>query len=108
MVKETKAELLSAIVSRLAEAFKPEEIYLFGSRARGTEKLGSDFDLLVILSAMDEPGYRYSQKAHQLLWGLRKSADIFFMTREQFEGSKKVIGTLPEVVGREGKSLYAA
>ena len=108
MVKGTQAELLSAIVTRLAEAFKPEEIYLFGSRARGTERVGSDFDFLVILGDMNEPGYRYSQRAHQILWGLRKSADIFFMTREQFEGSKKVIGTLPEVVWREGKSLYAA
>ena len=61
--EQHRRQLLSEIVTRLAEAFKPEEVYLFGSRARGTEQSGSDFDLLVILSEMDEPGYRYSQKS---------------------------------------------
>ena len=36
---------LAEIVRRLAEAYQPERIYLFGSKARGDEGPDSDYDL---------------------------------------------------------------
>ncbi len=38
-----------AVVDRIAEAFDPERVILFGSHARGTATSDSDVDLLVIL-----------------------------------------------------------
>ena len=35
-------------VSRLAEAYQPEAIWLFGSQARGDARQDSDFDLLLV------------------------------------------------------------
>lgn len=39
--------LLQRVKEILIEAFKPEQIILFGSRAKGTDKTGSDFDFAV-------------------------------------------------------------
>jgi predicted nucleotidyltransferase len=39
---------LDDIVRRLVDAFRPERVYLFGSRARGEGGPDSDCDLLVV------------------------------------------------------------
>lgn len=41
---------IQAVVDRIAEAYDPECVVLFGSYARGTATSDSDVDLLVILS----------------------------------------------------------
>ena len=38
---------LDAIVRRLADAYEPDRVILFGSRARGPAPDDADFDLLV-------------------------------------------------------------
>jgi hypothetical protein len=43
-------------VRRLVEAYHPERIYLFGSKARGDAGPDSDFDLMVIVSDDAPPG----------------------------------------------------
>lgn len=44
----TEAEALDLLVQRLSGALDPHAIWLFGSRARGTARPDSDFDLLVV------------------------------------------------------------
>lgn len=43
------APVLAEIVRRLAEAYRPERIYLFGSTARGDPGPDSDYDLMIIV-----------------------------------------------------------
>jgi hypothetical protein len=43
---------LDEAVSRLVEALHPRAIILFGSRARGTHRPESDYDLLVVSDAL--------------------------------------------------------
>ncbi|HYR79894.1 MAG TPA: nucleotidyltransferase domain-containing protein [Candidatus Dormibacteraeota bacterium] len=40
---------LREIVQRLADAYHPLQIYLFGSKARDTAGPDSDYDLLVVM-----------------------------------------------------------
>jgi hypothetical protein len=40
---------LDDIVRRLVDAYRPERVYLFGSRARGEGGPESDYDLLVVV-----------------------------------------------------------
>ncbi len=100
--------VLAEIVQRLAEAFHPERIYLFGSQARGDAGTDSDYDLLLIVSHSDEPGYRRAQRAQEILWGIWTAADVLIFTREEFDRRKGVKNSLPETVLAEGKELYAA
>jgi predicted nucleotidyltransferase len=100
--------MLAEIVHRLVEAFCPEKIYLFGSRARGEAGQDSDYDLMVVVSQSTEPGYRLAQEAHSLLWGLGVAADILVWTREQFDSRRHVVASLPATIVHQGQLLYAA
>ena len=44
----SEKEALDSLVARLVAALDPQMIWLFGSRARGTARPDSDFDLLVV------------------------------------------------------------
>jgi predicted nucleotidyltransferase len=100
--------VLEEITHRLITAFTPDEIYLFGSRARNEAGSDSDYDLLVVVRQASEPGYRLAQHAHSLLWGLGVAADILVLTREQFDSRRHVHTSLPATVARQGRLLYAA
>ena len=99
---------LSELVRRLVDAFQPERLYLFGSRARDDADADSDYDLLMILPKLEGPAYRVAQQAHSLVWGLGISADILVWSREEFEQRVRVKTSLPAVVLREGTLLHAA
>jgi uncharacterized protein len=99
--------ILSEIVRRLAGALKPEQIYLFGSKARGDAGFDSDYDLMVILPHTGEPGYRLAQKAHALISDLGAAADILVWSREAFNRRLHLRASLPATIVREGTILYA-
>ena len=40
---------LAEIVKRLVEAYQPERIYLFGSKARDQANPDSDYDIMVVI-----------------------------------------------------------
>ena len=44
-----RQETLREAVRRLVDYFQPERIYLFGSTARGDDRLDSDLDFLVVV-----------------------------------------------------------
>jgi predicted nucleotidyltransferase len=50
--------LLAEIVRRLVEAYQPERIYLFGSKARGDAGPDSDYDLMVVVPDSAPPERR--------------------------------------------------
>ena len=45
-----RAPLISGIVRRLVDVYRPERIYLFGSAARGDAGPDSDYDFMVVVS----------------------------------------------------------
>jgi len=48
-VSMTSGDNLAEVVRRLGEAYHPQSIYLFGSRARGDGGPDSDYDLLLVV-----------------------------------------------------------
>ena len=99
---------LNDAVQRLVELFRPERIYLFGSRARGDWHEDSDYDLMVIVPHSDLPPHRRAQQAYLALWNVAGAADILVWTREEFEEFLPVVGSLAATIVREGRLLYAA
>lgn len=58
----SETQALEAVVARIVDQVDPEAIWLFGSRARGTHRPDSDFDLLVVTRLEDgESGYDYDR-----------------------------------------------
>jgi predicted nucleotidyltransferase len=99
---------LQTIVDGIVEELNPERIYLFGSLARGTDGVDSDYDLLVVVASADEPNYRLAQRAHSRIWGLGVSADIIVLSKQSFDRRAHLQASLVGTVLREGTLLYAA
>lgn len=102
------ARALACILERLIDAYQPERIYLFGSKARGDAGTDSDFDLLVVVPDTAPAESRESRLAYRVLRGTGIAADILVWTRGAFESRLHVTASLPATVVREGRLFHAA
>jgi predicted nucleotidyltransferase len=108
-VQEKKArEILEEIIHRLVQVYRPEQIYLFGSVARGEAGADSDFDIMVVVSNQAPAEKQRSRLAYQALRGTGVAADILVWTKKSFEERLHLQASLPATIMREGKLLYAA
>ncbi|HSW42733.1 MAG TPA: nucleotidyltransferase domain-containing protein [Patescibacteria group bacterium] len=98
--------ILGSILRRLVEAYQPEAVYLFGSRARGQADPDSDYDLLIVVPADAPEARRRPQLAVQALRGVGVPVDA--VTRPAFDLRAHVVNSLPEAALREGRLLYGA
>ncbi|MFC1712299.1 nucleotidyltransferase domain-containing protein [Candidatus Poribacteria bacterium] len=98
-------EKTEEIVERIVEAVHPHRIYLFGSRAKGTETEDSDIDLLVIAD-MEGPPHKRSVVIHRLFPRRNFSMDVFVLKPEEFEHEKMLVNSIGSIVSKEGKILY--
>jgi uncharacterized protein len=97
---------IGRMVKRIVKEFDPEQIILFGSRARGDAGPDSDVDLLVV---MDVEGSKL-EKSVEIRGALRDfplPLDIAVTTPEEFAWRKDVVGTIEWPASREGRVLYA-
>jgi len=81
----TKQETIEEVTRCLVAYYQPEQIYLFGSAARGDAGPDSDLDFCVVLpdaapAALLKPGEIYRR-----LWDITEAVDIFRMRRREFE-----------------------
>jgi len=97
---------LTEIVHRLAEVFSPVRIYLFGSKARGDAKSGSDYDLLVIVPDDASEQRRQSRHGYEKMRGIGAAVDIVIWRETSFQRRARVVASLPATVLREGKLVY--
>ena len=99
---------LEEIVRRLIDAYQPEQIHLFGSKARGDEGPDSDYDLMVVVPDHAPPERRRSRLAYQTLRGTATAVDVLVWTKKYFEDRLHLEASLPAAIMHEGKLLYAA
>ena len=100
--------LPAEIVERLADTYQPEQIYLFGSVARGNATADSDYDLMIVVPNHTAPDRRNADLAYDAVRGLERSGDFLVWTREAFQKRLHIKSSLPATVLREGKLLYAS
>ena len=105
---EEDLRALAKVVERLIEAYVPQRIYLFGSKARGDYGSDSDFDLLVVVPDTAPPDRKRSRLAYQVLRGTGTAADVLVWTHGAFESRLHLAASLPATVAREGRLLHAA
>jgi predicted nucleotidyltransferase len=98
-------DLIAAIVRRIVDAAQPEKIIIFGSRARGDARPGSDLDVVVIKDS-DQPGYRRDAALYLALAGLNAPVDVMMYTPEEVRDWSAVPQAFITTVIREGKVAY--
>ena len=98
-------QLYQEIIRRIVAAANPIKVILFGSRARGTARPGSDLDLLVIerdpVSARQE-----AIRLRRLLRDLEIPIDIIVVAQSFAERYGDIPGSVLYPAFREGLVLY--
>lgn len=102
---EMQDRTLQEIVQRVLSVGGPHKVILFGSRARGEAKSGSDYDLLVIESS-DLPRYRRAAKYRKALTGVCAAKDIIVWTPEEIAEWRNVPNAFITTALNEGVVLY--
>ena len=96
---------IEEIVRKIAEAFQPRRIVMFGSRALGDVRPDSDLDLMVEMETQDPPAQRV--RAIDALFGLRRWAmDLVVYTPEEVEQQRRYRNSLVRHIESEGRVLY--
>jgi len=98
-------EKITEIIDRIVESVHPYKIYLFGSRARGTEREDSDIDLLIIAD-MEGPRHRRSLSIHGLFPRRDFGMDVLVFKPDEFERQKVLVNSISYIVSKEGKIVY--
>ncbi len=107
-LSEAEVDSLARIVERLVEAYQPQRVYFFGSKARGDAGPDSDFDLMVVVPDTAQAERKRSRLGYEVLWGTGTAADVLVWTQERFETRSHLRASLPGTILREGRLLYAA
>jgi len=90
---------------RIVERWRPEQIWLFGSRARGVATTASDWDLLVV--APDDLDDDFDPvEAWQLQKGSGVRADVLLCQLKDFRSDLGTPNTIAYAVAMEGVLLY--
>lgn len=97
--------MLEQIVERIREAAQPDRIVLFGSRARGTARSDSDFDIIVIKES-DEPRYKPSAPLYTTVADLPVEVEVVVYTPEEVADWSGVPQASVTTAIREGRVLY--
>lgn len=93
-------------IERLVRALAPARIVLFGSYAKGSERPGSDVDLLVIADAAAEPA-AFARRARQLVATNFPPIDIVLCTPEEAEHADRARSPFLQSILGSGVTVYS-
>jgi len=103
--REVDVRPIDRLLTRIIDEFRPIEIRLFGSRARGESDAGSDWDLFVVvpddLEAVDDlfAGYRLRRET-------RTRADVILCPMTEFREDRDTPNTLAYEAAHHGVVIY--
>lgn len=97
---------IGTAIRRIVERFDPDEVILFGSRARGDAREDSDYDLLIV-GPSDEPRGRRIGDVYAALLGVGIPIDVLWWTRDEIEEWRDVRSHFINRALRDKKVLYA-
>lgn len=96
---------LKNILSVLQKEFQIIDVYLFGSRAKGSASSSSDYDLFIVIKESNVTPHERAKKGRELLWNLPHSVDLFIYTQTEFEDWKNEFSSIPYIAFHEGLRL---
>lgn len=101
------AAIPPGIVERIVEVLDPDEVWLFGSRARETHGPDSDWDLMAVLPDHAPDSKLDIASVWTALRELRRlRVEVIPIRRRDFEEDRDIPGELAEAVAREGRRVY--
>jgi excisionase family DNA binding protein len=109
-LSELVASELRRVVDAIVSSIHPDDVILFGSRARGDARAESDFDLAIV--APDGVARRrVAMRAYESLAGVPGrsiAVDIVVLTPAIIATERVLTGSIARAVAREGVVLYGS
>jgi stress-induced morphogen len=96
---------LKSFVERLKRAYSPSLILLFGSRARGDDLKGSDFDVIVVSKAFEGKGWVRRHEEAYCLWKGDAALDLLCYSPGEFDIKKRQLGIVRQAL-KEGAIIF--
>lgn len=96
---------IAPLLARLREHYRPLEIWLFGSRARGDAHATSDWDLAAIVADDSSDELFDPATAWKLLRFDNFGADVLVFPRSEFDEDRETPNSIPFAIAREGIRL---
>lgn len=96
---------LKEIIDRILQILVPDKIILFGSRARGTAREDSDYDLIIIKDNLENAA-KVEGEIYVNFVGLETPVDIILTTSEKLEKYKETVGFVYKSALKEGIVVY--
>jgi predicted nucleotidyltransferase len=93
------------IAARLKRRMAAEQVWLFGSQARGTAGADSDVDILAVVPSSSISRYQRAVAARRELADFNLPMDIVVLTHDEWERETKAPSSLSSTVLREGIAL---
>lgn len=98
---------LRRLTRSIVEAFHPQKIILFGSRANGQARRDSDVDILVIMDSKKPAGRRAADIYRRLGWR-RFPLDVIVFTPKEISRRLRGFDPFLEDIMKNGQVLYQA
>jgi predicted nucleotidyltransferase len=101
-----KEKALDGLVELIKDLYDPQEVWIFGSQARGDWSPKSDIDLMVVGRKMGGPkrGEVYVQATKRKI---RVGFDAVFVTKDDFEKHHKDEKSVCGIAVKEGRIIYS-
>jgi predicted nucleotidyltransferase len=97
---------VQSLLDRIVSSWQPREIWLFGSRARGTAAADSDWDLLVVVPDERAPaGFDDPMAVWNLKQGTGVRADVLVCRASEFDEDRTTHNTIAYDAAVEGVRL---
>lgn len=96
---------IDQLKERIAQAMKPDKIFLFGSYAENRATDDSDVDLVVVMDS-ELPLHKRNVALKRLFPQRSFSLDAFVFTPLEFDRYKDIPGTIVYNATHHGKLLY--
>ncbi len=96
---------IEQITREIVAAMQPRRIVLFGSRARGSERAGSDVDLMIEMDSDLRPLERM-RRVYEVCRGRTLPMDVVVYTPDEVAEQRQYRNSLVSEIEREGKVLY--
>ncbi|HOF11390.1 MAG TPA: nucleotidyltransferase domain-containing protein [Treponemataceae bacterium] len=97
---------IDAIKDKLLEVIQPKKIFLFGSFAKQTQNVASDYDFYLTVPDSSIDLISLTQKAYKSLRGIRTRPVDIVINYEKTFVQRKEKQTLENIVAKEGILLY--
>lgn len=102
---KSKDAKLEQIVEVLKKEFNPQRMFLFGSRANGTARKDSDYDLVLVLPKLRGRHLAEVKARSLVLNSCGVLADVFIYDQEGFDAWKDELSSIPETALNTGREI---